>query len=368
MNKQSRCPHYPNCIGCCLTDVGEAKLFNDAQNYFKEKEIALPPLQQGASVHWRTRAKLAVRGTAKNPLIGLYKEGTHAVLDISECIAHHPQINAAIAQIKAWMKEQEIAPYDETTYRGALRYIQLAVERSSGRVQLVLVLNEPLPDVKRLYTPALFHSLWINKNTRKDNVIFGKEWELVVGERFLWEQFLGIEVAFLPQSFAQANPDLFTRLLASLKKQIEPNTRLIEYYAGAGVIGLVLSDICESIICSEIVPDGKECFDASLKKLAPFHGEKLTYKTGSAAELLDLLPSGNAVLVDPPRKGIDPKLLNALKVSQAKTLFYISCGWDSFKRDCDQLLEAGWKFQAAEAFLFFPGSAHLETLAILKKP
>lgn len=367
MNNFSHCPHYPDCVGCCLTTSGDPEAYQDAQRYFEKQGLTLPPLRKGSPIHWRTRAKLAVRGTAEKPLIGLYREGTHAIVDISQCIAHHPKINEGIARVKEWMQKEQFDPYDEITHQGTLRYIQLAVERSSGKVQLTLVLNHPLPHVNRLYNNTLWHSVWINHNTRKDNVIFGKEWELVTGEPFLWENYAETAVAFLPQSFAQANPEMFEELLNSLKKQVPVGCDLVEYYAGVGVIGLVLADQCRSVICSEIYGEGKSCFEASKAKLAKFHGERITYQIGSAADLLNLLPKGDAILVDPPRKGLDPKLLKALQAAENKTLFYISCGWDSFKRDCDQLLTAGWKLQSAEAFLFFPGSSHIEMLAVLKK-
>lgn len=367
MNKLSRCPHYPTCIGCCITSTDEPPAFKDAQNFFAERGVEPPLLRKGSSIHWRTRAKLAVRGSAQNPLIGLYREGTHQIADISQCIAHHPKINEVLAHVKEWIRAENITPYDESTHKGILRYVQLAVDRIQEKVQLVLVLNTPLSDVKRLYDPSLLHSLWINHNTRKDNVIFGKAWELVSGERYLWENYLGTEVAFLPQSFAQANPEQFSALLCSLKAKIAPETELVEYYAGVGVIGLVLVDQCRKVICSEIVADGKECFEASQDKLPVFHGERITYQTGSAAELLNRLQEGNCILVDPPRKGLDPKLVQALQTVGDKTLYYISCGFDSFKRDCDRLLENGWKLQEAETYLFFPGSSHIETLAVLKK-
>jgi len=354
-------------MGCCLTTLADPEAYQDAQLYFEKQGMILPPLRKGSAIHWRTRAKLAVRGSSAKPLIGLYKEGTHAIVDISQCSAHHPKINEGIALVKEWMRKERIEPYDESAHQGTLRYLQLAVERSSGKVQLTLVLNRPLPHVNLLYSHPLWHSVWVNHNTRKDNVIFGKEWERMAGETFLWENYENTAVAFLPQSFAQANPEMFTQLLVSLKKQIPPNCNLVEYYAGVGVIGLVLADRCQSVICSEITVDGKSCFEASKAKLTRFPGEHISYQIGSADDLLNLLPKGNVILVDPPRKGLDPKLLKALQTAENKILFYISCGWDSFKRDCDQLLAAGWKLQSAEACLFFPGSSHIETLAVLKK-
>ena len=72
----------------------------------------------------------------------------------------------------------------------------------------------------------------------------------------------------------------------------------------------------------------------------------------------------NTIVVDPPRKGLERKFLDAIcNAKQLKRLIYVSCGWESFKRDC-ALLCRSWRLSQAELFLFFPGTEHLEVLAI----
>jgi hypothetical protein len=84
-----------------------------------------------------------------------------------------------------------------------------------------------------------------------------------------------------------------------------------------------------------------------------------------------LLSEGDALVVDPPRRGLDAPLLAALCAATAgrgparriTTLAYVSCGFAALKRDADALLQAGWTLAAARAFQFFPGTDALETLA-----
>lgn len=362
------CTHFNSCSGCNRNrDVNKPHVYQNAKKFFNNLGIQPFHLNVGAIKGWRTRAKLAVRGTTGKPLIGLFEEGTHQVVEIPFCQVHHPAINKAVEKIKIWMINEQIAPYDERIGKGCLRYIQLVVECSTNKVQLVLVLNEPLKNnsLKTLFSEE-WQSIWVNNNTRRDNVIFGSDWQRIIGEEWLWETIAGCKICFHPASFAQANLEMFDRLIEHIKPFIPKEADVVEYYAGVGAIGLSIVSDCRRVRCVEIVPLAKQCFDESFKKLSPDLQERITYISGPSESHTELIQEeSQVVIVDPPRKGLDSVLLKALCNAQRKTkLIYISCGWNSFQKDCKILLDHGWKLHHAEGFLFFPGSDHLETLAI----
>ncbi len=383
MNKMNiLCPHFPACSGCSVnTDVANINAFQESKKFFDGLGMSDFKLHTGKACGWRCRAKLAIRGTKEEPLIGLYKAGTHHVIDIPSCRVHHPLINQVAEHLRAWIKKCGIVPYDEKTGKGVLRYVELAVDRKNERVQLVLVLNQRQDEalslvdqsaaIKSLWDdhPGFWHSLWLNFNKRRDNIILGNLWKHLYGEEWLWDRYCAREVCFHPASFAQANPEMFERLLLELQKHVPQGTNIVEFYAGGGVIGLTLVEKCKSLCCNEIVPLAERCFDESVKRLLQEFKNKLTYICGPAERQTELLNSPiDVVIVDPPRKGIDEALLNSLcTVSTVKRLIYVSCGWKSFESDCEKLLESNWKLTFVESFLFFPGSDHLEILAVFDK-
>lgn len=189
------CPHFSVCSGCIFDkDIDQPEILNRARIFFAGFGVKIFLLHCGDPIGWRTRAKVAVRGTVEKPIIGLFKKGSHQAANIPHCRVHHPAINQAISEVKDWITEHGIRPYDETTFQGMLRYIQLTVERKTSKVQLVLVFNETVSQnhtemVEFLWKrrPELWHSIWVNENTRKDNVIFGPIWQLLFGERWLVE-------------------------------------------------------------------------------------------------------------------------------------------------------------------------------------
>jgi 23S rRNA (uracil1939-C5)-methyltransferase len=378
----SVCQHFDACSGCsqdllpeCYSE--QSALFTAIGPFFESKGIKNFKLHQGTLIHWRTRAKLAVRGVKGQITIGIFKGNSHEVMTIPACQVHHPLINKITKKLTEWLNTLDACGYEESTGKGLLRHLQLSVYGSPSleKVQIVFVLNHK--DEKFLSAISQFweanqshlHSIWMNLNTRRDNVIFGEEWALLFGERVAWTTFLGQEIAMLPQSFMQANPVMFERLLSSLRRFIPPESSILEFYAGAGVIGLTLVDLARKIIFNEISSVSKECFDLSVSNLSLDIRQKLFFFAGKAEDSDLLKPTSDidVVIVDPPRKGVDKELLaKIVSVKSIRRLIYVSCGFESFKRDAEFLVKSGFSLHHAESFLFFPGTDQLEILAVFE--
>jgi len=112
------------------------------------EDTGLPPpaVVEGAPFGYRHRARLAVRGRAASPKIGIFQEGSHRVVDIPHCLVHHPLVNEVAAITKAALRRTGVSPYADRAHRGMLRYLQVVVERRSGTAQVVLVANDESPD------------------------------------------------------------------------------------------------------------------------------------------------------------------------------------------------------------------------------
>lgn len=366
------CPHLAFCSGCeSSASLKNPPLLEEAINYFTKKSVLNLKVLRGNPFNWRTRVKLVVRGTSNSPVIGLYQKGTHVAINIPFCKVHHPKINEAVELIKEKIKQEKIEPYDEATGKGELRYIQLGLERSSEKVQVTFVLNKTSEENfnKWLLAPAnLWHSIWLNFNKKKTNTIFGETWAHIEGPPLILEKLSGVSCFFHPAGFMQANLTLFEALLKSIEEKMLIDSRVVEYYAGVGVIGFKILPKVQSVICCEITKEAKECFEKSQDLLPQKDKQKISFETGFSEKRLDLLENVDVVIVDPPRKGVDLKLLSAISKKEClKEIFYVSCGFLSFCRDCDYLLANGWFLKSVETYLFFPGSNHLETFAVFAK-
>ncbi len=369
-----RCGYFPICPGCSFQDdVVNPPIWGEIKEFFSSYTAI--SLTVGSVIGWRTRSKLAVRGVASHPHIGLFKRGTHEVISIPDCPLHHPYINRAYVSVYEQMILSKIEPYDELKRSGTLRYVQFAVERKNRRIQLAVVINRQARDpqidkyVKQLYTTGKFLGIWVNLQPEATNRIFGESWYLAEGEPYLTETLGGIEISLHPACFAQAHLELFELILASIKQSVLPGMRVVEFYAGVGVIGLTCSALSREVVCCEINPFAESCFQLSRLKLPLSVQEKVRFVSGDAGRLCALVEEADVVIVDPPRKGLDPELLQRLcHATHLKQLIYLSCGFISFKKECVLLMQHGWEIEKAEGYLLFPGSDHVETLCVLRRP
>ncbi|KAF5961585.1 hypothetical protein HYC85_002794 [Camellia sinensis] len=407
-----QCPHFQSCSGCTQEyDLHRPIILDEATEFFNKHGVSDFTFDTCRLWGWRCRAKLAVRGSYTDPLIGLYQEGTHNVVDIPDC--------KGIAELK-------VEPYDEDQGTGELRYVQMAVttyntslpyaERyRNGKVQVALVWNsrdENSPSSKKLNALAnflwrygganrkvhLIHSVWANFQTSSNNIIFGNRWRHLLGERDFWERVGGIDVSLAPSSFGQANTRAFDSLLQKLQKYVHFGASVADLYAGA-------------VKCIEINKESKLSFEKTAERLPNSVDSSISWHNADTSiDPLSWLVGSDVVVVDPPRKGLDPSLLNALRTipsverkfkpsespllkakdekrpwvlrakevsvqiqskttqeesqSLPQTLIYISCGWESFKEDCMSLLSSkAWHLDKAHGFNFFPGTQSERRLA-----
>lgn len=346
MNNPSTCPHFSHCSGCELSDPYNPFVWREALHFFQSVGVDPEFIYDGFS-QTRMRAKLAVR---PGPSIGLFKKGTHEVLSIPDCLVHHPSINRAVKILNEEMILQEIIPYSEGGTSGSLRYVQLFVERSTGQVQLTLVTRKPIDAFcESLRKYDFWHSIWQNIHTSASNAVFGSIWNHFSGETFLWQRLGANSYPFHPAAFSQVHLPLFEKMLEKIKTWVLPEDKVVELYAGVGVIGLSLG--VESLTLVENNPYAH----LSFKQLK----SKARYQCIDAKET-DL--SGyDLTIVDPPRKGLDAEILPKITSSR---LIYVSCQFSSFKRDAEKLFALGWKLKEAAGYLLFPGTNHVEIVAI----
>jgi tRNA/tmRNA/rRNA uracil-C5-methylase (TrmA/RlmC/RlmD family) len=355
------CSIFPRCSGCIFQ-----KDVTNPQSWKKLKEIlGESELIYGDLISWRSRAKLAVRGSVEKPLIGLFEEASHSVVDLERCPLHHPVMNHALEKIRELMKIYRIEPYRESEHSGRLRYLQMVSNRKD--VQLSLIWNgEFLKEnekafVKQLYNQRMFHSIWSNYHPKRSNTILGDLWNLEEGEADFFQEILGISFAFHPSCFAQAHLSLFETMLKYIDFLVGEGKTLIDLYSGVGCIGLFLAPKALKVRLVESSPYAKKSFEKSLDKLPEELKGKCSFFS-STVENVDF-SEADVIIVDPPRKGLSKECKKKIFASHAKQIVYVSCGPESFARDYQEILQDGWILQEAKGFLLFPGTDHVEIVA-----
>jgi len=377
------CPHRPACPGC--PRFGTPGIAPAAARTLAELRVRAGlsdgsacggevPVVMGAPTGFRHRARLMVRSRSASPKIGLFAPGSHRIVDIPECPIHHPLINRVASAVKREMRSLGVSPYADRPHVGDLRSLQVVVERASGRAQVVLVGNAESPAALEELAARLgetladaLHSLWWNGNPERTNTILGPLWKRWSGPDAVCERIGGVDVCFPPGAFGQSNLGVADAMVRRVAEWVPDGARVAELYAGCGAIGLGLLGRSREILFNEIAPDSLRGLAMGLAARPEPERKRARIEGGPAAHCAPHLAEADVVIVDPPRRGLDPEVCAALAARPPGRFIYASCGLDSFARDCEALLASGrMRLSALEGFLFLPYTEHVESLGLFE--
>ncbi len=377
MSAVDRCSHRPPCPGCPRFGQSEAPAaaWREIQQLAQAADLPEPVFHRTSGRGHRHRARLAVRGRAGSPKIGLFQSASHRIVDIPTCAVHHPLINEATQEIKLAIRETGIEPYSDRAHRGALRYLQLVVERESDRVQLVLVANGRSPAILGELPTAIeerlgarLQGLFFNAQPARTNAILGPETIRLAGEPATRERF-GETVAFFPPAaFGQNHLPLFARAIDRIATLVPDGRRIAEFYCGVGAIGLSLLPHARTLRFNERSPHGLAGLRLGLAQRPEAERARAEVLEGSAGDHAEAVRGVDIALLDPPRKGLDQALLTAIADAKIERLVYLSCGLPSLLAELAWLQErSDLRLAGIEAFDFFPFTNHVETLVWLDR-
>ena len=311
-----------------------------------------------------------------NIVTGFYAGRTHSIIESDDC-AIGDEINKDILRIiKNHMKQYNIPPYDEETHSGLVRHILIRRGFTTGQCMVCIVINgaelkESGRLVEELKKIEGMTSISLNINREKTNVIMGKCVVDLYGEGYITDYIGDVKFRISPLSFFQVNPvqtrELYGKALEFAG--LTGNETVWDLYCGVGTISLFLAKSARKVYGVEIVPEAIE--DA--RKNAKLNGiENTEFFVGKAEEVVPKMfkeygIGADVVVVDPPRKGCDKKLLETMVAMKPERIVYVSCDSATLARDLAYLSDEGYKVEVVQPVDMFPHSVHVETVCLLSK-
>ena len=210
-----------------------------------------------------------------------------------------------------------------------------------------------------------------------------KNQKLVIGQDYVTEQYASLNKKFklklYEQCFSQTNPDICDQMINWIEDNGKKDTDIIELHCGIGTFTIPLSRLFNNVIATE---NSRPSLIALEQNVKSNNCTNIKYARLSGKETLDAYEEKRefrrlvnnqinlkeynikTIFVDPPREGIDQKTLK--KISQFDQIIYISCGFESLKRDLN-LLKKTHEIKRAAMFDQFPYTNHIESGVILEK-
>lgn len=405
LRTEPACPIAKRCGGCQLQYMSYEGQLEYKQNKvknaitriggFTEEELSFEPIiGMDVPLHYRNKGQFPV-GIDKSGRVvsGFYAERTHSIIETDSCIIQHELTDSIMQSVRQFITENGISVYDEgraangdVRKAGLIRHILTRIGFTTHEVMVCVVINgKTLPKapelIERLKTAVEgftgaekyeLASVTININTENTNVILGNECKTLYGEGYITDFIGDIRYRISPLSFYQVNPVQTKKLYSTALEfaGLTGNETVWDIYCGIGTISLFLAQKAKHVYGVEIVPQAID--DA--RENAKMNGiSNADFFVGAAEEVLPEKYAANpemradVIVVDPPRKGCDEKLLECICKLEPKRIVYVSCDPATLARDMKYLNANGYAPERVRPCDMFPQSSHVETVVLMSR-
>ena len=390
----SGCPHFPECGGCQLQTLPyKSQLSLKSEQIRRLVEDALVNPGQGwfdgirpspAAEGYRNKMEFTFGDSYKGgPLVlGMHKKGSfYDIVDAGDCRIVDPDIRAIRTAVLELASETGLPYFHRLTHIGFYRHLLVRKAWSGGQILVDLVTTTQLLSeeqrieldrklVERLTGLRLAGTITGILHTYNDSVadvIQNDRTDLLYGTDRITEKLLGMEFRITPFSFFQTNSAGAEVLYETVRSCIRDakGKEIFDLYSGTGTIAQILAPVAGHVTGVEIVPEAVEAARINAKK------NRLTncdFLCGDVLQVIDSIPEKPDIIVlDPPRDGIHPKAMPKILRYGVDTIVYISCKATSLKRDLVMLQQAGYRVRKMALIDLFPGTCHVETIALMSK-
>lgn len=333
LRTDTKCPFYGICGGCDIMHIKDQNGYkldklNNIINKYVDKNIKVLDVVNLNEYNYRNKITLQVC----NNEIGLYKKNSNDIVCIDKCYLVDDRINKIIDLIK---KNQNL--------NGIKQIVIKCMDES-----MVTFIGDD--NVNYDYLKSVVDSIYVNKKN-----VYGKSKITVYMGNF---KFL-----VSSESFFQVNTLVANAMYNYIDSLIDKTNVIFDLYCGTGTIGIFVSNKANRVIGLEI--NSEAVRDANENK--KINGiNNIDFYEGDASSIVkktDLKP--DVIIVDPPRSGLDDKMINDINKLLPKKIIYVSCDPMTLARDLKKL--DNYNIISIKGFNMFPNTYHVESVTLLER-
>jgi 23S rRNA (uracil1939-C5)-methyltransferase len=338
----------------------------------------LPVTPSDRLTGYRNKAQIPVKEENGDIKIGYYAKNSHRVIENPNCDIQIAVSADIIKALKLYMQANGIKAWNEETNSGLIRHLLIRNGVNTGDVMVCLVINAksgfiPFNISELIEDLSLIQgmkSISLNYNTRNDNVIMGDKCKTIWGSEYITDTMNGFTFRISPLSFYQVNP---IQALKMYEKAVElskvtKDDVVVDAYSGIGTIASFMALRAKKVYGIEIIPQAVS--DAMVN--AEINGlSNVCFTTGKSEEVIfNLSENGirpDIIVLDPPRKGCEAPVIEAIIETAPRAVVYISCNPDTLARDAKALRDGGYRLIELHPYDMFVHSVHVESVALFER-
>lgn len=383
---EPECKVYKRCGGCTVQHMSYKKQLDYKFERVKDciskiagldSSLVEYPIGMEKPERYRNKVQLPV-GIVKGELnIGFYAPRSHNIINLDTCLIQDKIADKVTKITREWMTKFNIsaASIDGVFNKnGLIRHVMIRKGFTTNEVMVVLVSTKKnIPNLDKFIEEIKenidgIKSIILNVNKENTNVILGQECITLWGEDTITDYIDNFKFNISPLSFFQVNPVQTEKLYSKALEYAElaGKETVFDAYCGTGTITLFLSQKAKKVYGVEII----EPAIINARENARINNiDNAEFFVGKSEEVIpELIEKGivpEVIVVDPPRKGCDIKLLEAIGKAKPKKIVYVSCDPSTLARDLKILEEKGYNTEKVQPVDMFPHTSHIENVVKL---
>ncbi|MGD9887077.1 MAG: 23S rRNA (uracil(1939)-C(5))-methyltransferase RlmD [Bacilli bacterium] len=320
--------------------------------------------------YYRNKVQIPFQKKNNDVVCGFFQKNSHIIYPMKECFIQPTEATQIALFICDFANKYHLSPYDEKTHTGILRHVLIRNNQQNEFIVVIVTNSVNFPN-KVLFVSKIteqfpqVRTIVQNINIERTNVVLGNKNIVWSGMGFLNENLLGLSFTISPHSFFHTNYEQTKRLYEQVLKYADPkpSDTIVDGYCGVGTIACFLAKSCKKVIGIEIV---KEAIKDAKGNAVINSIENVEFIVGKTEDEIKNFKSGdiNIIVVDPPRKGCDRQLLEAIKLIKIPKVIYVSCDVATLARDLECLV-SDYEIKDMTFFDMFPQTCDVETCVLL---
>jgi 23S rRNA (uracil747-C5)-methyltransferase len=319
----------------------------------------------------RNKAKFAMFGDSTDIQFGFYDSQLN-FKKLEECPLHMEGLNEILPVLKNKLLEYKIYPYSLTEKKGELKYVILSKSQSHNDllIRFVLRSKESLDRLKKMASVLvgeypLIKVVTANIQPEHKAVMEGDEEIVLSTEDKILHKFDDVYLTLGPRSFFQVTPLIAEKLYSSAGQAVKNyNVKsFLDLFCGVGAFSYFAAKSCPDVLGVELSKEAILCAESSIG-LNAVSGQIAFMALDVEAFLKNQLKNYEAILVNPPRRGLNKSIIKDIMAQKPKLIIYSSCNAQTLARDFSDLSHE-YKIVETTIFDMFPYTEHFETLMIM---
>ena len=347
------CPYFYECGGCSIMDINYKSQIELKKNLIKNAllksaKINIEELEIIESKEFSYRNKIRLQITKEGKL-AYNKKYSNELVEIKDCLLAKDLIRENLGQIENITKEiskKYQNGLEEITIRATDKEILLNIKIKDAKI---------IPYIKNQYKNSTYNINLINK---KENIN-------ISGKNHLIYNLLGKKFKITMNDFYQVNDNMTEKLYKTAKEFLGENQKVLDLFCGSATSSIAING--DKVVGIEInknaIKDAKENAKENGLKDYKFIAKNANYIDDKFIKKEKI----DAIVVDPPRAGLDKEIIKTIAKTKINKIVYISCNPQTLARDINRFQNKGYKLEKIKGCDMFSETMHVETVALLSK-